>query len=415
MTREAVKQRFAVIGNSPRLDQAIDIAIQVAPTEVTVLVLGENGSGKDVFARIIHSLSHRKHKPYMAINCGAIPEGTIDSELFGHEKGSFTSAYESRKGYFEEANGGILFLDEIAELPLSTQARLLRVLENGEYLRVGSSKVQKTDVRVIAATNKNLIAAIRQGKFREDLYFRLNTVTIAVPPLRERGSDLELLFRYFANQFAARYGREPVRLTPDAVELLSTYHWPGNVRELRNFAEKLSVLTREPELTAQQVREHLPVGESRLPIISPFTGNGNSQNETPPPPSGSSGIGSEFVLQALIDLKQEVFELRRAVASLLQHQFQQQHSPPPAYPAAVPLDRYLPQRITVGPVVEPEEHELPNRVDNEADTLSLESNERELIQRALRRHNNNRKRAASELGISERTLYRKIRSYDLDN
>jgi transcriptional regulator with PAS, ATPase and Fis domain len=415
MTREAVKQRFAVIGNSPKLDLAIDIAIQVAPTEVTVLVLGENGSGKDVFARIIHSLSHRKHKPYMAINCGAIPEGTIDSELFGHEKGSFTSAYESRKGYFEEANGGILFLDEIAELPLSTQARLLRVLENGEYLRVGSSKVQKTDVRVIAATNKNLIAAIRQGKFREDLYFRLNTVTIAIPPLRERGSDLELLFRYFAHQFGERYGREPVRLTPDAIELLSTYHWPGNVRELRNFAEKLSVLTRTPELNAQQLREHLPVGESRLPIVSPFSGNGNGQPPPQPSPADAPGISSEFILQALIDLKQEVFELRRVVASLVQHQFHQQHTPTPAYPSSLPLDRYLPQVVPVVPMREVDEDDSPPKNGSDTDTLSLEMNERELIQRALRRHNHNRKRAASELGISERTLYRKIRSYDLDN
>ena len=415
MTREAVKQRFAVIGNSPKLDLAIDIAIQVAPTEVTVLVLGENGSGKDVFARIIHMLSTRKHKPYMAINCGAIPEGTIDSELFGHEKGSFTSAYESRKGYFEEANGGILFLDEIAELPLSTQARLLRVLENGEYLRVGSSKVQKTDVRVIAATNKNLIAAIRQGQFREDLYFRLNTVTIAVPPLRERGSDLELLFRYFAHQFGERYGREPVRLNSEAIDLLTTYHWPGNVRELRNFAEKLSVLTHAPELSAQQLREHLPVGESRLPVVSPFVGNGNEQTNSQPPPADVPGVGSEFVLQALIDLKQEVFELRRAVASLAQHQFQHQHTPTPAYPSSLPLDRYLPQSVPVVPVLEADEDDSPPPNGREADTLSLETNERELIQRALRRHNHNRKRAASELGISERTLYRKIRSYDLDN
>lgn len=411
MTREGVKQRFAVIGNSPKLDLAIDVAMQVAPTEVTVLVLGENGSGKDVFARIIHSLSARKHKPFMAINCGAIPEGTIDSELFGHEKGSFTSAYESRKGYFEEANGGLLFLDEIAELPLSTQSRLLRVLENGEYLRVGSSKVQKTDVRVIAATNKNLIEAIRQGRFREDLYFRLNTVTIPVPPLRERGPDIELLFRYFANHFAERYGREPVRLAYDAAELLYSYHWPGNVRELRNFVEKLSVLVRSAEIDAAKLREHLPLGDSQLPILSPFA-NGAAHEA---PHSGRSlppNEGYEFVVKALLDMKQEIFELRRAVASLVQHQFQQQQ---PSY-QALPLDRYLPAPAMASApsaVVEPDEQHVSS--STEALTLSLELNERELIQRALKRHGNNRKRAASELGISERTLYRKIRSYDLDN
>lgn len=394
---------------------ALDVAIQVAPTEVTVLVVGENGSGKDVFSKIIHQLSKRKHKPFIAVNCGAIPEGTIDSELFGHEKGSFTSAYEMRKGYFEEASGGLIFLDEIAEMPPATQARLLRVLENGEYLRVGSSKVQKTDVRVVAATNKNLIEAIRLGKFREDLYFRLNTVTIYVPPLRERGRDIELLFMYFADEFGRRYGRRPVSLTGDGLAALRAYHWPGNVRELRNFTERVTVLTQADKLDARDLAEYLPSRESQLPVVS--------LRESPPPPGVAATVENELLLKLVLDLRAELADIKRMLwggaspapagaAVVLAN------TPPDLRPAPVgyvnyPRAEYLPepQYEWTGQETTPLNAEV--RVVDSA-PLSLEDNEKEMINRALQKYKGNRKKAALELGISERTLYRKIGAYQLD-
>lgn len=417
-TRQAVKQRFNIVGEHPRLNLAIDIALQVAPTEVTVLVNGENGTGKDVFSKIIHQFSRRKHKSFIAINCGAIPDGTIDSELFGHEKGSFTSAYEARKGYFEEVNGGVIFLDEIAEMPLATQARLLRVLENGEYLRVGSSKVQKTDVRVIAATNKNLIEAIRNGKFREDLYFRLNTITIYVPPLRERGNDIELLFRYFAHEFGLRYGREAVQIAPNAIRYLYEYHWPGNVRELRNFAEKLTVLVKGDTVSEADMEEYLPVKESQLPVLaSNFyrtnsgNNNGHGQNYTndysPPNTPPPYGYDPEFMLKMMFDLKNEMAFIKQGILTLLQKEYQlnTENKNLANLREVILQPNYVP---------EPRPQPVPLVTNLLEEGLSIENQERDLIEKALTRHRHNRKRAASELGISERTLYRKIKNYGLE-
>lgn len=410
MNRTTIKQRFSIIGNCPALNQAIEVAMQVAPTEVSVLVVGENGTGKDVFSRIIHQMSLRKHKPFIAINTGAIPEGTIDSELFGHEKGSFTSAYEARKGYFEEANGGIIFLDEIAEMPLSSQARLLRVLENGEFLRVGSSKVQKTDVRVIAATNKNLIQLIREGKFREDLYFRLNTVTIQVPALRERGEDIELLFRYFANEFATRYGRQPLQLTPDARELLYQYHWPGNIRELRNFAEKVTVLEHRDVLDREGLQQHLPKPDKALTISNvPPSREATGDSAT----GGFSSRSEEFLIRAML-------ELRRDLAELKEYLLRQGMVPPgmeerstvPVAPGAQ-LEYTAPAGAYRGSYRE-EAAPMPQSQPLLEESLSLERKEKDLIRRALDKHHHNRKKAAQELGISERTLYRKIKVFGLD-
>jgi transcriptional regulator with PAS, ATPase and Fis domain len=453
MNREMVKQRFNIIGNHPKLNHALDVAIQVAPTEVTVLVIGENGSGKDNFSKIIHQLSKRKHHPLISINCGAIPEGTIDSELFGHEKGSFTSAYEARKGYFEEANGGVVFLDEIAELPMPTQARLLRVLENGEFLRVGSSKVQKTDVRIIAATNKNLVEAIKQNKFREDLYFRLNTVTIYVPPLRERGEDIEIIFRFFTSFFAQKYGRTPLQLSEEAKKLLYQYHWPGNVRELRNFAEKLTVLVKENYITEEIMLAHLPAIESKTPAIitqvAPLQPISSTHYEPTTQTNGNT-YGSElvpkqdYIIQALYELKTEVSVLKHALFSLLQNPIFQigkdmYATSLPALPggysasglSSVTAPNNSSNNIvhttyattppkaqqvgplcpteTISPLIEPIKKET-----NTSETLSLESNERDLIVKALEKHNQNRKKAANELGISERTLYRKIKILGLE-
>jgi transcriptional regulator with PAS, ATPase and Fis domain len=432
-TRDTIKQRFSIVGDSPRLNSALDVAMKIAPTEVTVLVIGENGTGKDVFSRIIHQLSTRKHKPLIAINCGAIPEGTIDSELFGHEKGSFTSAYDARKGYFEEANGGLIFMDEIAEMPLTTQSRLLRVLENGEYLRVGSSKVQKTDVRVVAATNKNLLDAIRKAKFREDLYFRLNTVTIYVPPLRERGGDIELLFRHFATEFAERYGREqPIGLGDEARQLLYQYRWPGNVRELRNFVEKVTVLHPKGDLAASQMQEYLQVQDNLLPTLY----EGNPIGNEPSSSTYSNNIGSdENVMRTLYRIESELSELKKLFFGYLSTQFgrgmavtepytngsddgldsvpvlAQRPVMPSGYvaPTSLPAMPYTTSSYT------PEIQSTAPPTRQLEESLSLEMKEKDMIIRALAKYKKNRKKAAAELGISERTLYRKIKTYGLDN
>lgn len=395
MDRVSVKQRFSIVGDHPQLNSAIDIAIQVAPTDVTVLVNGENGTGKDVFSKIIHQYGKRKHQPFIAINCGAIPEGTMDSELFGHEKGSFTSAHEARKGYFEEVNGGTIFLDEIAEMPLATQSRLLRVLESGEFLRVGSSKVQRTDVRLITATNKNLMEAVATGKFREDLFYRLNTVTIHVPPLRDRGKDILLLFRYFASEFAHKYGRNPIRPEEEAKAILLGYRWPGNVRELRNFVEQLTVLSQEETISAEHLRQSLPANDSFLPVL--VGGDNRSQ---------SFDTEREILYKILFDLKADVSELRNTVLHLMENR-----NPAPEIPHGS-LQVIQPQTtVKSQPFAD-----TVVRVDTPLleESLSLERKEKDLIRKALSKYRNNRKKAALELGISERTLYRKIKSYGLD-
>ncbi|GIV23519.1 MAG: sigma 54-interacting transcriptional regulator [Bacteroidia bacterium] len=380
-----VARRFRLIGEDPHLLAAVELAIRVAPTDVPVLILGENGTGKEAFAHILHNLSRRKDKPFLAINCGAIPEGTMDSELFGHEKGAFTSAYESRKGYFEVANGGTLFLDEIGEMPLGTQARLLRVLETGEFLRVGSSKVQHTDVRLVAATNRDLIQLIQQGKFREDLYHRLNAITIHVPPLRERGRDIELLFDFFADEFAHTYGVPPVQLTPAGAEALLEYPWPGNVRELKHFVEKLTILHAGEEIDDLLVQRYLPPRETRLPV--PYL---PTATHTPPPPPSTNGEGWTYpqLLQALQQLQAGQQALQEMLRQIWNHLAQQDK---PRLPAS-----------TLSTPTSPEEEDF-----------SLENQERRLIEKALRHFAGNRKKAAQALGISERTLYRKIEEYGL--
>jgi len=409
---ETLKTRYGIVGHHPRLNTALEIAIQVAPTDVSVLITGENGTGKDVFSRIIHQNSRRKHQPFMAINTGAIPEGTMDSELFGHEKGSFTGAVDSRKGYFEEVEGGTIFLDEISEMPMATQARLLRVLENHEYLRVGSSKIRKSDSRVLAASNKNLIEQIRKGKFREDLFFRLNTITIQVPPLRERGSDIELLFQYFTDEFCHKYRRSPFYLTPDAASILYQYRWPGNVRELRNFVEKLAVLVQDDTITSDLLTKHLNIRDSYLPSV---IGSSNQDTE-----ANSSKREIEMLYKMVFKLRDEVGELKQALVSLAQGQGGM-ISNLPATPNKFEED-FKPPEGNILYVKDPEieynggQHrraEPAEEVQVLEESLSLEKKQKELILKSLRKHNNNRKKAASELGISERTLYRKLKSFDI--
>lgn len=406
MTLQQVKLRYGIVGNSKALNTAIEMAVQVAPTEVSVLITGENGTGKDVFSRIIHDNSKRKHKKLIAINTGAIPEGTLDSELFGHEKGSFTSAYEARKGYFEEVEGGTIFMDEIGEMPLSTQAKLLRLLENGDYLRVGSSKVLKADVRVIAATNKNLLDQIRHGKFREDLYFRLNTITIQVPPLRERGEDIIRLFEFFSHEFAEKYRREPFSLEPEAIQMLTKYRWPGNVRELKNMTEKLCLLVKGDLISEEILRQHLPVHDNYLPSIIPQTlddyqaQNGFDQDE-------------KSVLYSLIyNLGKEIAELKKLIYPLVQPQDYANPTVSTVYPGrpAYYPEVYNEAEVAVTSPPNPIKKELPRLEES----LSLTRKEKEMILKALNKHGNNRKRAAVELGISERTLYRKIKAYDIE-
>lgn len=414
---QRIKQRFGIIGNSDRLNHAIAVAAQVAPTDMSVLITGESGSGKESFSKIIHHLSPRKHNAFIAINCGSIPEGTIDSELFGHEKGSFTGAHESRKGYFEVTNGGTIFLDEIGEMPLGTQARLLRVLENGEFIKVGSSKVLKTDVRVVAATNINLQQSVENGKFREDLYYRLSTVPIYVPPLRERGQDVLLLFRKFASDFAEKYHVKPISLTEEAKTVLLNYRFPGNIRQLKNLVEQISVLSSEDkEINGDKLRSYLPAEPTSLPAIY------KQESE-------AAGISERDLLyKVLFDMKKDMNDLKKFVLKALKsedpnHQIIEEHSE-----LFEDLDSHTaPKDNTMAPVLLNIESSSSNHYESDADdvqdipheteeedTLSLEKKERELIIKALKKNNNKRKYAARDLGISERTLYRKIKQYELE-
>ena len=401
MDIQSIKRTFGIIGNDPQLNHAIEIAAQVANTDLTVLITGESGTGKDVFPKIIHQNSARKHGQYFAVNCGAIPEGTIDSELFGHEKGSFTGAIAERKGYFEIANEGTLFLDEVAELPLSTQARLLRVLENGEYIRVGGSKVMKTNVRVVAATNVDLPQAIQKGKFREDLYYRLNTIPIHIPALRERKGDIYLLFRKFAADFAERSRIPVITLTPEAVKVLEDYRWDGNVRQLKNVTEQISIIEQQRLITDTVLERYLPNKvTTSLPVLF--------QRE-----DASEGVSERDLLyKVLFEMKRDIAELRNTVNELTTRQ------------ATVGTGYIEATPVTVEPAhndpvtIEPEYSEVVAAEEvaherHEPETLSLEQNEIEMIKRALEKHNGKRKEAAKELGISERTLYRKINEFGI--
>ena len=389
-----IKQRFEIIGNDIKLNRAIEKAVQVAPTDFTVLITGESGVGKEIFPRIIHSFSARKHAQYIAVNCGGIPEGTIDSELFGHEKGSFTGALSDRKGYFEVSDGGTIFLDEVGELPLSTQAKLLRVLEAGEFIRVGSSKVQKTNVRVIAATNVDLPAAVKNGKFREDLYYRINTIPISIPALRDRKEDISLLFRKFAADFAEKYRMPPIRLTEDAVQILENYRWPGNVRELKNITERISVIEETRDITADVLRLYLPnVNVEKYPVLvkqDPDQKIFNSERE--------------ILYQVLFDMKKDVNELKKLV-----HDIMGGNIPMPTVADDTPYAHPIhPAAVhAMHPTIQDAE-------DVEEETLSLEEVEKEMIRKALEKHNGRRKNAAADLKISERTLYRKIKEYNLE-
>ena len=420
----ALKARFGIIGNAPSLLHAISIAEQVAPTDMTVLNTGESGSGKESFSKIIHSLSKRKHGQFIAVNCGAIPEGTIDSELFGHEKGSFTGAIEARKGYFEVTDGGTIFLDEIAEMPLGTQARLLRVLENGEFYRVGSSKVQRTNTRVVAATNLNLQDAISQGKFREDLYYRLCTVPIYVPPLRERGQDIELLFRKFTTDFSELHRVKPITLTNEAKILLQKQHFPGNIRQLKNLAEQISVLEMGDRIVDEEkLHEYLVFNEPKLKssvVKSDFFQSSEGMNER------------EILYKILFDLKRDVTELKKILLKVIETGnsagYDILHENPSLFADLRPSeDISKGLALPVQRIEEPTEQlnyasEEPIDLNYEEVispsqdvTLSLEKQEKEIIIRALKKNKNKRKHAAKDLGISERTLYRKIKQYDLED
>lgn len=407
MDIQSVKTRFGIIGNSPALNRALDVATQVAPTDISVLISGESGTGKEVMPKIIHHLSSRKHGEYIAVNCGAIPEGTIDSELFGHEKGSFTGAHESRKGYFQVADGGTIFLDEVAELPLQTQVRLLRVLETGEFIRVGSSKVIKTDVRVVAASNVDMPSAIASGKFREDLYYRLNQVPIHIPPLRERKDDIHLLFRKFTSDFSEQYRMPVLELTPEAVQMLSSYIWPGNIRQLKNITEQLSVIERDRIVSAEVLTKYLPVeGRTNLPMIVEGEAGGQGMNER------------EILYKVLFDMKNDLQDVRKLVMQLIQSGGSLEETEG----NKALINRVFNERE--GETWEQDEEKVfrlptnasepeePHTIEVE-ETLSLQETEKELIRKALKKHNNKRKYAARELGISERTLYRKIKEYNL--
>jgi transcriptional regulator with PAS, ATPase and Fis domain len=415
---QAIKQRFGIIGNNAGLNRAIEKAMQVAPTDISVLVTGESGVGKESIPKIIHSLSHRKHGKYIAVNCGAIPEGTIDSELFGHEKGAFTGATQTRSGYFEVADNGTIFLDEVGELPLTTQVRLLRVLENGEFIKVGSSKVQKTNVRIVAATNVNMFEAIKKGKFREDLYYRLSTVEILLPPLRARKDDIHLLFRKFASDFAMKYKMPSIRLNEEATAILTKYRWNGNIRQLRNVAEQISVLEENRTITPETLRQYLPNTTGNLPAVVENT-------------KSDSDFSSEreILYKVLFDMKSDLNDLKKLTMELMQHGvsqkvkddnesliqkiygddendsvFHEEETSPPVKLLSIPPE------VTV--VQEEDKYHFAEDVEEE-ETLSLHDKELELIKKALERNKGKRKAAAKELGISERTLYRKIKQFDL--
>lgn len=416
---QSIKQRFGIIGSSPVLNRAIEVAVQVAPTDLSVLITGESGVGKEVFPQIIHQFSARKHGKYIAVNCGAIPEGTIDSELFGHMKGSFTGALSDRRGYFEEADGGTIFLDEVGELPLSTQVRLLRVLEAGEFIKVGSSQVQKTNVRVVAATNIDIIKAISEGHFREDLYYRLNTVPVVVPPLRERKEDINLLFRKFAHDFAERYRMPTVRLEDEAKHVLNTYQWPGNIRQLKNITEQISVIEQERIIDGATVRGYLPhFHEHQLPAIYNNTGENTFSSER------------EILYKVLFDMKKDMNDLKKLVFDLMQNGGADKQLQNDNARIINKLHEEDKDDFSVDHYAQPENvyPQVPvihkNQIDEDQhiedteeyveESLSLEKHEKELIERALEKHNRKRKDAAKELGISERTLYRKIKEYNIN-
>ncbi len=415
MDLQSIKNRFGIIGNSPALNHALNVASQVSNTDLSVLINGESGVGKEVFAHIIHALSSRKHNPFIAVNCGAIPEGTIDSELFGHEKGSFTGAVDSRKGYFETVNGGTIFLDEIGEMPLGTQARLLRVLEAGEYIRVGSSKVQKTDVRVIAATNKELLEYTSRGRFREDLYYRLNTVPIRVPALRDRQEDIILLFRKFTADFADKYKTSSVQLDDNAKHILSNYGFPGNVRELKNLAEQISVLSMDKNITGEKLRTFLPNNNNpRLPVLASSNSGESNQSEF--------ANEREILYKLFFDMKKDVNELKKMFFDILQN--------PSQAPSAASFandnnfrelhsvngnTNYTTQ--TAQPVILHHDNNNNNIHQHEEveESLSIMDKEKELIIKALKKHRGKRRDASQDLGISERTLYRKLKEYDIED
>lgn len=417
---QAIKQRFEIIGNDQKLNRAIEKAIQVAPTDISVLVTGESGVGKESIPKIIHSLSHRKHGKYIAVNCGAIPEGTIDSELFGHEKGAFTGATNTREGYFEVADGGTIFLDEVGELPLTTQVRLLRVLENGEFIKVGSSQVQKTNVRIVAATNVNMLEAIEKGKFREDLYYRLSTVEISLPALRERRDDIHLLFRKFASDFAHKYKMPPIKLDEQAVQYLTKYRWSGNIRQLRNAAEQISVLETNRDISASTLISYLPNEGTNLPSVI------NKKSES------DFSSEREILYKILFDMKSDLNDLKKLTLELMQNGsskvqetnkgliqriYGQKEEPNPYFeeePRMAVIPNEAPQ--TQEEFLEDDEDEsnyiFADTIEEE-DSLRLDQKEIELIKKALERNKGKRKAAADELGISERTLYRKIKQFDL--
>ena len=390
MNSQQAKQRFGIIGNDRKLERAIDVALQVAPTDISILVVGESGTGKENIPKIIHQNSKRKHNPYIAVNCGAIPEGTIDSELFGHEKGSFTGAHDSRKGYFEAADGGTIFLDEVGELPMASQARLLRVLENGEILKVGSSKAYTTDVRIIAATNVNLPQAVKEGKFREDLFYRLNTISINLPPLRDRGNDIHLLFRKFAADFADQYNTPPVKLTDDAVEILKNYNWPGNIRQLMNFVAQLSVIEEERKITSSRLQEQLPnISTSGLVKFEDKKKSDLSERE--------------ILYKVLFDMKRDLSELKKITFDLMQKE----------------ENTEIMQSVNPRIFNENDENNFVLNQQNEPKTIEVEESlslfeqEKRLVEKSLLKHKGKRKDAAAELGISERTLYRKLKEFGL--
>lgn len=410
MSLQDIKNRFGIIGTSASLDRALEIAVQVGPTDMSVLITGESGVGKEVFSKIIHNSSPRKHNNFIAVNCGAIPEGTIDSELFGHEKGSFTGATDARKGYFEVADGGTIFLDEVAELPLGTQVRLLRVLESGEFMRVGSSKSQKTDVRVVAATNVNMPEAIERNKFREDLYYRLNTVPIRIPSLRERKDDVHLLFRKFAADFAQKYRIPPIKLANDAVGILENYRWPGNIRQLKNTAEQVSILEKDRIISGETLLKYLPdFRERNLPMLVSQGGDKFA---------AADDLEKEAVYKLLFEMRKDINDLKTLVSEIMENgsglseqdlpmvkRLFGNHEPELVQPAA----SYTAPYMAAASAVEDQFHH-----EEVEESLSLSDKEKDLIEKALQKHRGKRKSAAAELGISERTLYRKIKEYDID-